>query len=838
VLKGTFVFKRIPIRSKLAFALALPLVIVNVVASLEVYQSSQEASQARQQSSLATAALGPKGLIRTLQNERTFQSLSVIGLGSSVKLTVTSLTQARGETDTATTELKAFVGARGSAVKASYVGAFDALNGIGAIRADADSYHGPQTLISVGEANTIFGRYSDVINALLDPPSHLSLAISDPTLRGAAELLDAGARSNEDQSRATRAVLLATLTSSPAALLQEADQQTAAADVWRTRMTLLATPAVAGQFPSDLVPLLRGYVSALTAGGTVPAATIAASLSPTTADGKPEATLADIEAPVLAARASAIQTKASSRERLFVALAVFGFAISVIIALIASRSIARPLRRLAAQADDMAATRLPQTVEEILNTPMGEDIRVPDVPPISIKTRDEVADVADALNNVQTSALNLAVEQSVLRRNIADAFVNLGRRNQNLIGRQLDFITELESRETDPDALDNLFRLDHLATRMRRHAESLLVLAGVEPTRQWSNPVSVRDVVRASLSEVEGYQRVQLRLNRPAAISGAAVSDVAHLLAELIENALVFSPPEAQVEVHGRPQVDGYAIAIVDSGIGMKADQLIRSNARLDGSESFTVAPSRYLGHYVAGHLSRRMGAKVWLADSPVGGVVARVLIPSALIEVVVGTSATEPESTTEYSSAALGEVVPAVALPSGTSASGRESSNDDANEHESEPSFTSVSANGSAAQVAEDVTPLPRVSASTDTRHAVAAPVAPVRPAPAPAAAPVPAPVAAGQVAAPVAAGPPAAPVEAPAPSLTASGLTRRIRAAQSTEPAEPLRLDRRAPSGATAPGLEEPPPTNPDVLDFLAGFGKGPSTTEATPSTSEVQK
>ena len=200
----------------------------------------------------------------------------------------------------------------------------------------------------------------------------------------------------------------------------------------------------------------------------------------------------------------------------------------------------------------MAEQRLPAAVTDILETPLGDDVTVPTVDPIQVNTRDEVADVADALNTVQDSALDLAVEQAVLRRNIADSFVNLGRRNQNLLGRQLDFITELEANETDPDTLSNLFRLDHLATRMRRNAESLLVLAGIEPPRQWAAPVRLTDVIRAALGEVEDYQRVTVRGVEPATIIGSAAADLAHLLAELIENALVFSPPDQTVDIRGR----------------------------------------------------------------------------------------------------------------------------------------------------------------------------------------------------------------------------------------------------------------------------------------------
>src|SRR5262249_2350108 len=156
-----------------------------------------------------------------------------------------------------------------------------------------------------------------------------------------------------------------------------------------------------------------------------------------------------------------------------------------------------------------------------------------------------------AVNTVQDSALELAVGQAVLRRNVADSLVNLGRRNQNLLSRQLDLITELERDEADPDALANLFELDHLATRMRRNAESLLVLAEIGPPRPGGEPVRIADVIRAALGEVEDFRRVSVQAEPTTLVIGTAAADLAHLMAELIENALVFSPPDRTVEVQG-----------------------------------------------------------------------------------------------------------------------------------------------------------------------------------------------------------------------------------------------------------------------------------------------
>src|SRR5690606_38253077 len=307
--------------------------------------------------------------------------------------------------------------------------------------------------------------------------------------------------------------------------------------------------------------------------------------------------------------------------------------VAALAAWLVSRSITRPLRALTRQAKEMAERRLPEAVSDILETPLGEDVVVPSVEPISVATRDEVADVADALNTVQDSALDLAVEQAVLRRNIAASFVNLGRRDQNLLGRQLDFITELEANETDPDTLANLFRLDHLATRMRRNAESLLVLAGVEPPRKWAAPVRLTDVIRAALGEVEDYQRVTVRGLEPATVQWSDAADLAHLLAELIENALVFSPPDPAVDIRGRNRPDGgYTLAIIDSGLGMAPEDIAAANRRLAGAESFTIAPSKYLGHYVAGNLAARHNIRVHLDNSPGNGITTTVDLPPTLL--------------------------------------------------------------------------------------------------------------------------------------------------------------------------------------------------------------
>ncbi|HST85145.1 MAG TPA: nitrate- and nitrite sensing domain-containing protein [Kineosporiaceae bacterium] len=310
---------------------------------------------------------------------------------------------------------------------------------------------------------------------------------------------------------------------------------------------------------------------------------------------------------------------------------------SIYLAALASMSNTRPLATLAAEADAVAAERLPEAVQRV----QAADPTAPPRPPAPVqvpaRATEEIRSVATALDRLQSAAYGLATEQAVQRRDTIESLANLGRRNQNLIRRQLGFITSLEREEIDPAALANLFELDHLATRMRRNAASLLVLVDASSPRQWSTAVSVADVIRAAVSEVEEYRRVSLRRVDDAMVSGSAIGAIAHLLSELIENGLTFSPPDTEVEVQGRRLGDGYLIAITDQGVGMGADDLRQANSRLRGEGDFIAAPTRFLGHFVVGKLARGANIDVELLPSPVTGVTARVTLPAA----VLGTATT-----------------------------------------------------------------------------------------------------------------------------------------------------------------------------------------------------
>ena len=243
--------------------------------------------------------------------------------------------------------------------------------------------------------------------------------------------------------------------------------------------------------------------------------------------------------------------------------------------------------------------------------------------------RDEIGQVAAAFDDVHREAVRLAAEQALLRGNVNAMFTNLSRRSQGLIQRQLSLISELESREADPDQLSSLFKLDHLATRMRRNGENLLVLAGEEPGRRWTRPVPLVDVLRAAASEVEQYERIELASVPSTEVAGRVVNDLVHLLAELLENATSFSSPQTKVKVTGHALPDGRVlIEIHDTGIGLSPEDLAAINERLASPPTVDVSVSRRMGLFVVGRLSQRHGIRIQLRPSDSGGTTALVMLP------------------------------------------------------------------------------------------------------------------------------------------------------------------------------------------------------------------
>ena len=310
-------------------------------------------------------------------------------------------------------------------------------------------------------------------------------------------------------------------------------------------------------------------------------------------------------------------------------IALLGLLLTILVTVLVGRSIIRRLGGLERSARTLAEDQLPDVIARLRR---GEKVDVAAEAPPLRTGGDEIGRVGQAFELVRQTAIRSAVEESKLRQGLNDVFRSLARRSQSLLHRQLTLLDQMERRATDPEALDDLFRLDHLTTRMRRHAEGLVILAGAPPGRSWSSPVRMVDVMRGAIAEVEDYARVSVATRSQAALAGSAVADVIHLLAELIENATTLSPPYTSVRVAGDTVANGFAIEVEDRGLGMSPQRLAELNERLASPPEFNPSDSEQLGLFVVSQLAKRHGIRVTLKPSPYGGTAAIVLIPQHLV--------------------------------------------------------------------------------------------------------------------------------------------------------------------------------------------------------------
>ncbi|HEV7722910.1 MAG TPA: nitrate- and nitrite sensing domain-containing protein, partial [Iamia sp.] len=341
------------------------------------------------------------------------------------------------------------------------------------------------------------------------------------------------------------------------------------------------------------------------------------------------------EAEAVLATAADRVTAADRAARLFLGGALVAVLAALALAIAVATSIARPVMNLTAAAERVASEQLPKLVDALRNPSDAESEQLrPDMEAIDVRGGRELAKLSHSVSQIQEVAVSVAIEQAtMLRKGIGDMFINLARRNQGLLDRQLEFIDELEAQEDDPDQLEHLFKLDHMATRMRRNAESLLVLAGAEPGRRRGKPVPLTKVALAAVGEIEHFARVDLLDVDECEVMSSAAADLAHLLSELMENATQFSPPDSRVEVVGHGNNGGgYTISITDQGIGMSAEQLTEGNALLTRPPLLGLTLARSLGFIVVGRLAVRHDIAVRLVPSPAGGVTSIVSIPSSVL--------------------------------------------------------------------------------------------------------------------------------------------------------------------------------------------------------------
>jgi signal transduction histidine kinase len=594
------------ISSRLLLLLAIPLTVLMVVTGFGVHRGVTQSGAAAELRDRTDLGLSASALVDDLQAERALlvaEDRTTPELRSAVAAGSEALAAQGGRVG----------GALGAATAA-------ALERVGAADSVAERELGGAVALRV---------YSEAISDLLD----LSTVAIDP--RGVVD--DAEATTADYLARAQAASAeerdLVTVLSQDGTLDPQSFQEVMSLASAQRSYALLA----AATAPAELSIQIRQTAFAMSAADTLRRSVFEGETIRTTTwiEGLDERTsdLSALHRTAESAASAAVDALARDSRLLLAGTVLGAVAIVLVSALLLRRaidSIARPLQQLANQAEEVAHTRLPEAVE----AQQVEGAAEVHLPVIRATGAAEVHDVASAFNDVQVTALRLASEQAALRHNQAEALTNLGRRNQTLLARQLDFISSLETRETDPVFLEHLFKLDHLASRMRRNAESLLILAGSETPRRRRTPAPISEIVRAAMSEVEEFERVRIGNVRDATITGPAVIDVIHLLAELIENALGFSPPDTTVEIDGRSLGQGgYQFAIIDHGVGMTDVELVAANQRLRGLDELEGMPTRYLGQYVVAKLAAKTGAMVRLQPSSGGrGVTALVILPTSAL--------------------------------------------------------------------------------------------------------------------------------------------------------------------------------------------------------------
>ncbi|MFF8424676.1 ATP-binding protein [Streptomyces sp. NPDC016566] len=379
--------------------------------------------------------------------------------------------------------------------------------------------------------------------------------------------------------------------------------------------------------------------------------------------------------------------------------ALVAFALWITFAVLVRRSVVRPVQALTGAAQEVAEVAR-RELDRVADDD-AEDDGPPRLRDMPVTARDEIGDLAEAFNRVQTTAAALLERQVLSRRNTAEMFGNVGRRVSNLTTRQLALIDAVERGETDPALLERLYSIDHIAVRLRRNADSLMLLAGIRETALDGGPLALSNVVRAALGQIEGYQRVRLYAASDAMVEPDIIGDLTLMMAELVENAVSFSPEGSPVEVTVRSGAEGAHVVVTDHGLGMGAERLAEENARLIRRERLDLVPTKVLGLFVVGALARRWEIGVELTRTPGGGVTAEVTLPSSLL--LTMSPVAEPVS-----------VAPTAAdVPSGPVPSGSAGKKPEPAAERPEPAGQRTEAagqqTGSAAEGAEPAVPLPR---------------------------------------------------------------------------------------------------------------------------------
>ena len=600
------------ITQRLGLLVMLPLGAL-VVTSLPA--TVERADQARAAASIlhaATSAQVVGSVVGDLQRERLL-ALSFVG---SARARRSVLVSQAGSTAAAATYARGRLGGAGTELLA----ALDAIDGLGEVR---------QRVLARGiSAAEVYRRYTDSIDAVVtalrlggeraaDAPGLRQMASLDALLRLNEEAAKVGAAlvlSSVDPAYARSVIAVAT----PLALVHQRNLERSADEATLTVAGRLANTSVAKRTETLVAATLTGPASA------------AAALEESLAVAEDGLRVRRVVGERVAADVATQATARADRSRnAAAAVAAVGIGLTVILIWLGvaiSRSVARPLRRITLAATavaDLAAREMVRVADA--DSP---DQGPPRLAAVTLRTADEVGELASAFNRVQATAALLMEQQVTTRRNVAVMFGNIANRTRSLVARQLADIDELERDERDDERLARLYHLDHLTTRLRRSSDSLLVIAGANQ-EQMATPTPLPEIVRAAISQVEGFQSVRLGAVCDVVVAAAAVSDLTLLLAELVENATAFSPPGTTVDVTAT-LADVVVISIVDRGVGMTPERLEAENRRLVSRERLDLVPTAMLGFVVAGRIARRHGLVVRLLPTPVSGVTAEVILPAS----------------------------------------------------------------------------------------------------------------------------------------------------------------------------------------------------------------
>ena len=616
--------RNLNVRTKLMLVLSVPLIAMAGFAGIGAGQRLADADRASTVTSLARLVRSQVDLSHQLETERLWTGVTQTTAG---ELGKAQLAEQRTRTDAALAQFR--TAPVTSAITAAMSETNDGLADLASLRADVDNNR-----VAVDVASD---RYDRMVAALSGLTKTIGPAGNDVDFVRQIEVLTALGNLKSDLNALNLGVAKAIIgdSSTPAertavtfldaqfATSEDLFNQVASVQLREDYANLRTTPDV-----RENAQYLRDYRQLITV-SIEPAALVNSAVLRLEALHKMEQGITNS----ILDTATKAESSAKHEAQTYIAIAASAVIVAIGLAMLLARSVVGPLRRLTRSAYELSEERLPQLVNQL--TKPDSDAANFTLEPIEVRSHDEIGQLAQAFNNLQEVTSNVAGQQSqLLRKGIGDIFVNLARRNQSLLDRQIEFIDQLEANEDDPDQLENLFKLDHLATRMRRNAESLLVLAGAEPPRRRGRPVDMADVVRVAIGEVEHFSRITLLALDEATVAGNVAVDLAHLMSELMENATQFSPPETSVEIVGHLTREGtYVLSVSDQGIGMSADQMNDANRVMASPPVLGLALSRSLGFTVIGRLAQRFGITVRMMSSPAGGASALVTVPATLVQ-------------------------------------------------------------------------------------------------------------------------------------------------------------------------------------------------------------